>query len=331
MRVVLIGFSVFAVLSTGAIPAGAQTLQQCPVVVSNTTLTTDCLGPLVVAADGVNVNLDTHQVICASEFTSTTGIDITNRIKVSITNGHVHNCGFALNVQGGGSHMFSNLHLDGNEYDVVFQNTNSNQFTSTVFQNAASAAIELLGSSYNVFDSNLQITDNNAGVFISGGSNNNVVRSSTIENNPVFSVEIASADGNSIIGNSIGLSPAPAVVLESFATHTTVSSNDIFGSDVGIDADAYSRESLIMSNHIHDNTNDGILLSFSSLNQVEENNVMHNGVGIRVEAASSTNTLETNTSLGNATFDLEDDNPNCDANVWTNNNFRTANQPQCIH
>lgn len=56
--------------------------------------------------------------------------------------------------------------------------------------------------------------------------------------------------------------------------------------------------------------------------------------GIQVSDGSTGNTIRGNTTLGNNTsggtfFDLEDDNANCDSNVWQGNDFATSNQA-CI-
>jgi parallel beta-helix repeat protein len=61
----------------------------------------------------------------------------------------------------------------------------------------------------------------------------------------------------------------------------------------------------------------------ASRNTIQSNTANLNVIGIQVEQNSSENTLQGNTALTNANVDLEDDNPGCDSNVWSNNTFAT--------
>lgn len=76
----------------------------------------------------------------------------------------------------------------------------------------------------------------------------------------------------------------------------------------------------------------GLLLFTATGNNVRSNTLNNNGqTGIAISSGTGTgNNLSKNTAQGNGTFDLEDGNPNCDSNTWTQNTFGTANQP-CIH
>ena len=53
------------------------------------------------------------------------------------------------------------------------------------------------------------------------------------------------------------------------------------------------------------------------------NNGPPTGTGIKVENGNTGNVIQKNTALFNDGPDLEDDNPNCDANVWRKNVFLT--------
>lgn len=75
---------------------------------------------------------------------------------------------------------------------------------------------------------------------------------------------------------------------------------------------------------------------YAAGNEVRGNTVNGNlAVGIFVNLGSAGNTIRGNTALGNNTsgatyyYDLEDDNVNCDSNIWHGNEFGTANQA-CI-
>lgn len=86
------------------------------------------------------------------------------------------------------------------------------------------------------------------------------------------------------------------------------------------------------ANNASNNGAGGILLFIATGNNVTGNTLNNNGgSGIGITSGTGTgNNLNTNTAQGNGIFDLEDDNPNCGSNTWTQNTFGTANQP-CIH
>jgi parallel beta-helix repeat protein len=85
----------------------------------------------------------------------------------------------------------------------------------------------------------------------------------------------------------------------------------------------------VQSSQVLGNVIDGIRL-FGANNTVKGNTVNENRrAGITAISFATASTIVSNTALRNA-IELEDENPNCDANVWRHNNFNTANQPQCI-
>jgi len=82
------------------------------------------------------------------------------------------------------------------------------------------------------------------------------------------------------------------------------------------------------------NNQHGFSLNGASNNTFVENNASGNGsIGIYVYAGTGNlieyNTAISNDSLSNGSFDLDDNNPNCDSDTWANNTFLTANQT-CI-
>ncbi|HVG89895.1 MAG TPA: NosD domain-containing protein [Alphaproteobacteria bacterium] len=86
------------------------------------------------------------------------------------------------------------------------------------------------------------------------------------------------------------------------------------------------------ANNASNNGARGILLFVATGNNVTGNTLNNNGQsGIGITSGTGTgNNLNTNSAQGNGIFDLEDDNPNCDSNTWTQNTFGRANQT-CIH
>ena len=50
-----------------------------------------------------------------------------------------------------------------------------------------------------------------------------------------------------------------------------------------------------------------------------------NVLGFRVDYGATSNTFQFNTALDNRDWDLGDQNPGCDSNVWSSNQFVTDN------
>jgi parallel beta-helix repeat protein len=64
---------------------------------------------------------------------------------------------------------------------------------------------------------------------------------------------------------------------------------------------------------------------------VDNNAISNVGPGIQLDTDATGNHIHKNRALDNGSFDLEDDNPGCDANIWRNNIFGVANNPGCIN
>ena len=78
--------------------------------------------------------------------------------------------------------------------------------------------------------------------------------------------------------------------------------------------------------HASANTVDGVHTSLGSGSLVTKSVAEANGTnGIRLDAGATSATVQKNVALGNG-VDLSDGHPDCDANTWANNVFRTANQ-----
>ncbi len=82
-----------------------------------------------------------------------------------------------------------------------------------------------------------------------------------------------------------------------------------------------------------DNAGDGVFIDAASSNKItgsfEADTVAENGAnGIEIEKGGRNNSVVFNLSIDNAGFDLLDNNPTCDKNVWTNNCFEKAS-PAC--
>lgn len=151
------------------------------------------------------------------------------------------------------------------------------------------------------------IMNNTFGVLLKGAKNNNMTDLNAI-NNTVYGVWIK--DGST--HNQINC--------------TTSSGNGIAGIYIGcsntgpgtISCEQDWRRS--RKNFIYDHTADGKNDGITIIQKF----------GIALELGSTQNTVTNTNATGNSAFDLFDGNPNCDENLWQNNNFGKANET-CIH
>ena len=85
-----------------------------------------------------------------------------------------------------------------------------------------------------------------------------------------------------------------------------------------------------INNNLSGNPADGLHLLVASNNVARHNTSDANGFnGIEIAASNSGNVVEDNIALGNTLVDLQDDNPDCTQNSWTDNSFN-VNFPTCI-
>jgi parallel beta-helix repeat protein len=97
-----------------------------------------------------------------------------------------------------------------------------------------------------------------------------------------------------------------------------------------------SNDNSLIANHANGNAQVGIAIQraagdVASMNNIVRANTAVNNafLGIRIFEGGTDNVVQANYAAGNPSFDLQDDNATCDANIWKANRFGTASQP-CI-
>jgi len=298
----------------------------CSIVTTNTTLSGDCLGPLVVGASGITVNLGGHAVTCGpvpNPPAGSPGIEILDQTNDHVTNGEVENCFEGIKIDLGGGHELSNLNVHNHGFaGIVLQTSSNNDIRNTISSANTTYGVTLdVGAVFNKLD-HLQIEENDTGILIGVRAPNNVVTSSFLLRNASFGIVIAGSNntidlstevrqsnkGATPIAGTFGGSPMPGIeVFSSTSTGTTIRATTLVQNLVGV--------------FLGSATNTTIQSSEAS------NNVLQ---GIRLTFGARSNLVQANQAFGNGTFDLEDDNPACDANTWKSNKFGTANQ-SCIN
>ena len=282
----------------------------CGVVTSNTNLSGDCMGPLVVGASGITVNLGGHAVTCGpvpNPPTASVGIEIFGQTNDHVTNGEVENCNLGIQISRGGSHELSNLNVHNHFFAGIHLDRSSNNVIRNTVSSSNSDGVFLdIGAAFNKLD-HLQIEQNSGtGIEIALGADNNVVTSSFLRRNAVAGIVM---DGSN---------------------NTIDRSTNVTESRVGIEV-AASTGNTIRATKSFDNDFTGILLMEDATNAtIQSSDASNNGqTGIQLLSAATNNLIMSNKAFGNGSFDLEDDNPACDDNTWKSNQFGTA-YPGCI-
>ena len=341
-RTIALLISAAAAAAVGATPASAQVTappQQCPVVVENTTLKTDCTGPMVIANDRVNVNLAGHQVLCASR--AHTGILMVNRTDVHITNGHVHNCGFGIDVQRGGSNTLNNLHIDANTTGVRLLQSDGNQLRELDLLDNRGIGL-LLGTSNDNLVQNVTANRNSTGIYLSrassaagvpGSGANKVIRAQTHDNVVDGLVLDFQSDGNTIHGSRSSGNGRTGLYL--WGSNNEVDGNVFSGTrgtqplrpanGTGMLVLVPSQNNKIVGNRSTGNAKDGIEVQGQN-NLLRANTADGNAedgitAGATPESPIGTgNTFQANDAEGNGVWDLADYPPGaCNVNVWLSN------------
>jgi hypothetical protein len=309
-----------------AAPRLAAPPAPCPaLVVTNTTLKSDCLGPIRIGADGVHLNLAGHTVTCAGDLTRT-GIVINGHTNDAVTNGTVSGCGTGIFVGGGGGNSLTNLAFVNNKCcapAITPPDAGFNFGEGIDLNHSTGNALRAIGG-----------TQNGIVVFLENGANNNRLEAGNFSlSGPFSNIEISSSNGNVVRSLTSTSAIFEGLLFSNGAASNSVQGSNMSGNLDGIGVgDFGGADNSVQANLANGNSRFGIVLYNGAVRtSVKANQTESNRVGILAAFGATANAITENTSLLNSLFDLADANPNCDANLWLNNNFVTTNQPQCVH
>ena len=152
----------------------------------------------------------------------------------------------------------------------------------------------------NTVSANTACDNNDCGIKLSGASGNTLSRNTTDRNFAGIDLE-GDSHGNKVVGNSGTANRGEGIRLITGPTLNTIQDNTV------------------------SECNRGIWLGNGGANRntIQNNTATLNGLGILVELHCTGNNLRGNTALTSRHIDLEDDNPGCASNTWSNNNFVT--------
>ena len=323
-------------------PAAAHTfpLRCGDTITQNTTLTAD-LGPcpdygLTVGADGITLDLGGFRIFGTESLFDDAGVYVFRRTGVTVRNGTVSDFTGGVVVEGGSGNLITGI---------------------TARDNIASA-----GALYGDGIAILSSTDNRVignHTFNNGPFSGIGVYSEIDADHPRATGGVSTRnliDGNSSHDNittrigrvNFAQTEADGLRLEPGSIGNTVSNNQFYNNGLdGIAVFARSTDNVLRNNFTFANgrrtaarRGDGIRV-FATANRtlIEGNRVMNNG-GNGIIVGLMSNTIRYNQSVNNGvlpplnpnnantfTFDLNDQNADCDANVWFANMYRTARPP----
>lgn len=330
----LLSVPVWTTAASAAVLSCGQTITQ------NTVLENDLSGcatnGIVVGANGITLDLNGHTVRGTANTGDGGGVVLVGRTGVTVKNGTVTNFDVGVVIEGGsantvqGVNAIENIAFEtaprrGGDGIAILSSRDNRILYNNAVNNGPYSGIGIYSlidnahprstggvSSGNVVDGN--VVDGN----IQARTPNNVV------NNDNIGIRLEPGNtGNHIVNNRVRGNGLDGITLFQGNTFTVVRGN------VATENGFY-RQTARRGNGI------GLQIGGANDNIVENNISVRNADnGISVRNGSLRNIIRNNTAVQNAllppasanfgpTFDLLDNNPNCDANVWVDNRYGTV-------
>jgi parallel beta-helix repeat protein len=283
-----------------------------------------CPDPVVITVNAATLNLNGFTI-------SGTAVLLTGQHCVELIGsgatlrgpGTVQTCERGVVVIGAGRHVVRDVvsQLNTNVGFSVFSRNNrvfSNTSTLNTFVGFS------LGSQFNLLTNNTA-THNSALGFQVTGASHLLVNNTATHNGDGFHVPTDLANRLALIHNTASNNSNDGFNI--FGANHILSSNTAT-SNLAHGMTIQEQGNTVEDNTTSDNSLSGVSIVGSS-NKIQANFAANNGTnGIEVLLGATGNRLMGNEGESNSTFDLADDNPNCDQNRWRRNTG-TRNQP-CI-
>ncbi|MBW3581223.1 MAG: right-handed parallel beta-helix repeat-containing protein [Actinobacteria bacterium] len=311
-------------------PVSAAHVACGQVITESTTLHSD-VGPcpgdgLIVAADGVVLDLNGHEVRGVNGAEETAGVVLRRVSGVTVTNGTVTGFDAGVVVGAGGANVVRGMTVVDNVGNslacnlgdgIAVFNSQQNLITdNTVARNGPFSGISLVGPSTGNNVKANQVRDNNLPTVYCGNSRQDMG----------IRLEGPGASGNMVDANVVernglaGIAVHSTVRGEPTNDANTISDNTVAHNGVGVGGYGIA---MLPNGPL------GPVVR-SSGNTVRGNTVVANTTdGIHVPRGSTDNALVANQGSGNVRYDGADLNDQCDDNSWVRNAFVTVSQP-CV-
>jgi parallel beta-helix repeat protein len=333
----LLAVPVWTTAASGAVLACGQTITQNTILDNN--LSGCANNGIVIGANNITLDLNGRTVAGTAASGDQGGIVLVGRTGVTVKNGTVRGFDVGVVIEGGSGNTvtgvqaidnigYAGFNARGGDGIAILSSSNNRIINNSTVNNGPFSGIGI----YTEVDS--------AHPRATGGiSSGNLVDGNFVNHN------IEGRTANNVVNNdNIGIR------LEPGNTRNTISNNRVNDSGLdGITLFARNTFTIIRGNQVTNNglyrvaarRGNGIGLQIGGANGANDNIIENNlstrnaDNGISIRLGSLRNTVRNNTAVGNAflppasqnfgpTFDLLDNNPNCDANVWLNNQHGTA-------
>jgi parallel beta-helix repeat protein len=254
--------------------------------------------------DGARLKMNGHTLSCTVNpptFGIGTGIKLDGH-SATLEDGNIVGCRIAVDVGGGGKHLVTHMDVRG-AYVPYSISSNGNR----VLANAALGGDEAFAITghRNLIARNHSLDADGNG-FLIVGSKNRLFRNTSHD---------SVCSGFSVSGpmNRLHQNEAVGVRLPNCAA-----------------IEASGGKNVLIANEASESAGHGFHLYLNGSNRLLRNVADFNaGTGILVTSTSTGNTLVRNSAIANGTYDLGDENPDCDDNLWQANEFETRNA-ECI-
>ena len=196
--------------------------------------------------------------------------------------------------------------------------------------NNNNSAVYLNGAT-NVTAGNFCADFNKVAGVLAVNTNNSRIYDFTAEQNTLDGLVLANSNNNVLYNLTTAYNAQDGILLQDSSNNSLSPGSSGQNGSTGIHIGCGSIPSISCSNtsnsnHLVGNTVEGLFTGDVSNCDRAPGGRTPQPVGIYIESGNSMNIIASNKSTNNfalrgPSFDLQDDNPNCDANVWTNNVF----------
>jgi parallel beta-helix repeat protein len=351
-------FGVVTVLAGEAGATPSDTLK----VTTNTTLSADFTGYVVIAKDDVTLDCNGHRIIGSG---GGRGVSVEKRRGVTVRNCDVSNFATGVWITSTSASRFEGIRSHHNAAPggsggfslgagFWMQSSSGNVLVGNSAQHNSVDGIDAFNSADNLFEGNQSDENGLAGWFLGNGSDNNTLVSNsaafnrnergfiiadgasnnfltgnTAQGNGGCGFSVAGnmhpSVGNVLSGNAAGEN-ACGFALSLDARDTLLAGNIAGSNDRGFIVEAGARNNTLTGNTANDNEGAGVELDAADANVITLNTANHNGfAGIAVLNGAANNLFDSNSAAGNGIVDaLQDLASTTTGNIWTNNIFGTT-------
>ncbi|HEX2274679.1 MAG TPA: right-handed parallel beta-helix repeat-containing protein [Acidimicrobiales bacterium] len=330
-------------------PAHAAVLS-CGQTITQSTVLENDVGPctnngIVIGADNITFDLNGHRIFGRPGSGDRAGVYLRNRRGVTVRNGTVSGFDIGVAVEGGSGNTVTGMVArdniggvggTGGDGIAILSSRGNRVLNNRTHNNGPFSGIGLYSR-----------VDQDHPRQTAGVSRDNLIDGNSVTNNVISRNQVSPVNTDN-----------DGIRVENDAAFNTFTNNQVHGNGLdGISLFADTSDNVVRNNVVTRNgffrttarRGSGIIVfTRSTRNVVEYNRASENadsGIDIRPPLqnfpGATNNRIRFNVAVNNSqlpfipspvfgeSFDLKDANPNCDANVWFGNRYRTFNQP-CV-